>query len=65
VDEREQTLGAIRDKYQRLLVNIESLKNALSEEIPVLDEKSLKEAVDRIFTLAVEIAKDLREFEID
>jgi hypothetical protein len=65
VDERELALGAIRDKYQRLLVNIEALKNTLAEEVPVLDEKTLKEAVDRMFEMAVEIARDLREFEID
>jgi hypothetical protein len=65
VDERELALGAIRDKYQRLLVNIEALKNSLAEEVPILDEKTLKEAIDRLFNMAVEIARDLREFEID
>jgi len=65
VDNREAQLGAIRDKYQRLLVNIELLKNSLAQELPAYDEKSLKQAVDHIFLLATELAKDIREFEVD
>ena len=65
MDEAQRKLGDIRHKYQRLLINIEALKNSLDEELPVHDEKTLKDTIDHIFELASELAQDLREFEID
>lgn len=64
MDESERKLGAIRDKYQRLLISIEALKNSLDQEIPAFDEKTLKETVEHIFVLASDIGDDLRELKL-
>ncbi len=51
----------LKEKYQILLLKIEALKNNLEEEIPYLDEKSLREAIDSIFAQASDIAKNLQD----
>ena len=65
VAERWRSLAEIRDKYQRLLVNIEALNISLAEEMPQYDEKSLKDAIDQIFAIASDLAEDLRAFKVD
>jgi hypothetical protein len=55
----EAKIFDIREKYQILLLRIETLKAALDEEV-IMDERELKEAIDEINKLAGIVAEDLR-----
>jgi len=54
----ENELSLVREKYQKLLAEIELLERDLDDEVP-LDEGTLKRTFGSIHVLALDLARDL------